>query len=40
MAYDVAETTSITRPPRDREEAPAQVGRLPEVYQIILKNYL
>jgi starvation-inducible DNA-binding protein len=38
MAHDVAETTSIPRPPRDREEAPVQVGRLLEAHQIILKN--
>ena len=38
MAHDVAELTSITRPPRDREEAPIQVSRLLEAHQIILKN--
>lgn len=38
MAHDVAELTSIPRPPRDREEAPIQVGRLLEAHQIILKN--
>lgn len=38
MAHDVAETTSIPRPPRDREEAPVQVSRLLEAHQIILKN--
>ncbi|QKG51988.1 Dps family protein [Hymenobacter sp. BRD67] len=38
MAADVAETTSIPRPPRDREEAPVQVSRLLEAHQIILKN--
>ena len=38
MAPDVAEMTSIPRPPRDREEAPVQVSRLLEAHQIILKN--
>ncbi|MBT9394508.1 DNA starvation/stationary phase protection protein [Hymenobacter sp. NST-14] len=38
MAADVAEMTSIPRPPRDREEAPVQVSRLLEAHQIILKN--
>ncbi|MBG8553807.1 Dps family protein [Hymenobacter guriensis] len=38
MAADVAELTSIPRPPRDREEAPVQVSRLLEAHQIILKN--
>ena len=38
MAHDVAETTSIPRPPRDREEAPVQISRLLEAHQIILKN--
>jgi starvation-inducible DNA-binding protein len=38
MAFDVAEITSIPRPPRDREEAPVQVSRLLEAHQIILKN--
>ena len=38
MAHDVAELTSIPRPPRDREEAPIQVSRLLEAHQIILKN--
>ncbi len=38
MAPDVAELTTIPRPPRDREEAPVQVSRLLEAHQIILKN--
>jgi len=38
MAADVAELTTIPRPPRDREEAPVQVSRLLEAHQIILKN--
>jgi starvation-inducible DNA-binding protein len=38
MAHDVAELTSIPRPPRDREEAPIQVSRLLEAHQILLKK--
>ncbi|GAA4008107.1 DNA starvation/stationary phase protection protein [Hymenobacter fastidiosus] len=38
MAADVAELTTIPRPPRDREEAPIQVSRLLEAHQIMLKN--
>lgn len=38
MAADVAELTSIPRPPKDREEAPVQVSRLLEAHQIVLKN--
>jgi starvation-inducible DNA-binding protein len=38
VSFDVAEITSIPRPPRDREEAPVQVSRLLEAHQIILKN--
>lgn len=38
MAHDVAELTTIPRPPKDREEAPVQVSRLLEAHQIILKN--
>lgn len=38
MAADVAELTSIPRPPKDREEAPIQVSRLLEAHQIVLKN--
>ncbi|QIX60177.1 DNA starvation/stationary phase protection protein [Hymenobacter lutimineralis] len=38
MAADVAELTTIPRPPKDREEAPVQVSRLLEAHQIILKN--
>ncbi|AIZ65198.1 DNA polymerase [Hymenobacter sp. DG25B] len=38
MAPDVAELTSIPRPPKDREEAPIQVSRLLEAHQIMLKN--
>ena len=38
MAADVAEMSSIPRVPRDREEAPVQVGRLLAAHEIILKN--
>jgi starvation-inducible DNA-binding protein len=38
MAHDVAELTTIPRPPRDREEAPVQVSRLLEAHQILLKK--
>jgi starvation-inducible DNA-binding protein len=36
MAADVAETTRIPRPPRDREEVPVQISRLLEAHEIIL----
>lgn len=38
MAADVAETTIIPRPPRGREEAPAQISRLLEAHEVILKE--
>jgi starvation-inducible DNA-binding protein len=38
MAADVAETTMIPRPPRGREEAPAQLSRLLEAHEIVLKE--
>jgi len=38
MAHDVAETTSIPRPPRGREEVPVQLSRLLEAHEIILKE--
>lgn len=38
MAADVAETTRIGRPPRDREMAPVQVSRLIDGHQIIIGN--
>ncbi|WP_078062994.1 Dps family protein [Solirubrum puertoriconensis] len=38
MAPDIAEATSIPRPPRDREEAPVQVSRLLEAHEIILNE--
>jgi starvation-inducible DNA-binding protein len=36
MAHDVAETTRILRPPRDREEVPVQISRLLDAHQIII----
>lgn len=36
MAHDVAETTRIPRPPRDREEVPVQISRLLDAHQIII----
>jgi starvation-inducible DNA-binding protein len=36
MAHDIAETTTIPRPPRGREEVPAQISRLLEAHEIIL----
>jgi starvation-inducible DNA-binding protein len=36
MAADVAETTSIERPPRGREEVPVQISRLLDAHQIII----
>lgn len=38
MAADVAETTSIPRPPRGREEVPVQISRLLEAHELILKE--
>jgi starvation-inducible DNA-binding protein len=38
MAADVAETTSIARPPRGREEIPTQISRLLEAHEVILKQ--
>ena len=38
MAGDVAEMTTIERPPRDREEVPVQISRLLEAHEIILKD--
>jgi starvation-inducible DNA-binding protein len=37
MAHDVAETASIPRPPRGREEVPVQISRLLEAHEIIIK---
>jgi starvation-inducible DNA-binding protein len=36
MAHDIAETTRIPRPPRDREEVPVQISRLLDAHQIII----
>ncbi len=38
MAADVAETTRIGRPPRDREMVPVQISRLIDGHQIIIGN--
>jgi starvation-inducible DNA-binding protein len=38
MAHDVAESTSIERPPRGREEVPVQISRLLEAHEIIIKE--
>jgi starvation-inducible DNA-binding protein len=38
MAHEVAEMTSIERPPRGREEVPVQISRLLDAHQTIMKN--
>ncbi len=38
MAHDVAETTSLKRPPRGREEVPVQISRLLEAHESIIKD--
>jgi starvation-inducible DNA-binding protein len=38
MAHDVAETTSVPRPPRGAEEVPVQISRLLEAHEIIIKE--
>src|SRR3954469_22032555 len=38
MAHDVAETTTVSRPPRAREEVPVQISRLLEAHEQILKE--
>ena len=38
MAADVAEMTLIPRPPKGREEAPAQISRLLHAHEIVLKE--
>jgi starvation-inducible DNA-binding protein len=38
MAPDVAEMTTVERPPRGREEVPVQLSRLLEAHEIILKQ--
>jgi starvation-inducible DNA-binding protein len=37
MAADVAETTQIERPPRGREEVPAQLSRLLNAHKVIIQ---
>lgn len=37
MAHDVAELTTIERPPRGREEVPVQISRLLEAHETIIK---
>ncbi|WP_437956903.1 DNA starvation/stationary phase protection protein [Sorangium sp. So ce119] len=36
MAHDVAEATKIERPPRGREQVPAQLSRLLDAHEVIL----
>jgi starvation-inducible DNA-binding protein len=38
MAHDVAESTTVPRPPRGREAVPAQLARLLEAHEIILRQ--
>lgn len=38
MAPDVAELTSIPRPPKGREDVPTQIARLLEAHEIILRQ--
>jgi len=38
MAADIAETSIIPRPPRGREEVPAQISRLLEAHELLLKE--
>jgi len=38
MAADVAETTQIERPPRGREQVPAQLSRLIDGHQSIIQQ--
>jgi starvation-inducible DNA-binding protein len=38
MAADVAEMTTIPRPPKGREDVPTQLARLLEAHQIILRQ--
>jgi starvation-inducible DNA-binding protein len=38
MPHDVAETTLIPRPPRGREDVPAQLSRLLHAQEIVLKE--
>ncbi|WP_437286896.1 Dps family protein [Sorangium sp. So ce406] len=36
MAHDVAEMTKVERPPRGREQVPAQISRLLDAHEVIL----
>jgi starvation-inducible DNA-binding protein len=36
MAADVAETTKVPRPPKDREDPEVQIGRLLEAHELII----
>ena len=38
MAHDVAETTTIPRPPRGAESPPIQISRLLEAHELIIKE--
>ena len=38
MAHEIADVTTIERPPRGREEVPAQISRLLEAHETIIKN--
>lgn len=38
MGVDVAETTSVPRPPKGRESVPVQISRLLHAHEIILKE--
>lgn len=38
MAHDVAEMTSLERPPRGREEVPVQISRLLQAHETILRE--
>jgi starvation-inducible DNA-binding protein len=38
MAADVAEMTRVPRPPRGRETAPAQLARLLEAHEIVIRD--
>ncbi len=38
MAADVAEMTTIPRPPRGREEVPAQISRLLEAHEAVIRE--
>jgi starvation-inducible DNA-binding protein len=38
MSHDVAETTTIPRPPKGREEAPVQISRLLQAHEMTLQS--